>query len=422
MRLILITTALALASFAPAEVQPPIAKSRPFAKSHVKWPTADFRLASTSGWHVGPLSAAYGVPTNLPGGGVIGILELGGGWRQADIDQFCKLNAMPTFTPVDVNVGGSNSPGDDADAEVALDIQVAGAAYFKATGKIPQIRMYWLNNTTDAFAVGIQRAAADGCSVFSISWGAPETGWPASALKSLEATTAAALTQGMVTFAASGDNSSGDGTARATVDAPACCPSIMGCGGTYKDTQTERVWGIGTRRGSGTGGGYSGVFAQPSYQTPFAGTIGTNGRMVPDLAAVADPQSGYLIVLQGNEVKIGGTSGVAPYYAGLVAACGNRVGANFHAKAWASANGFGDIVTGSNGDYKAASGPDPCTGKGVPAAGFTALFAGGVVVQPPPPPVAATITFGAADFTPSGLEKLRLLNPKLDGLVFPLKP
>lgn len=387
-----------------------------FAHSHVKWPSADPRLAGTSGWRVKDLSAAYGIPTTLPGGGVIGILELGGGWRQSDIDQFCKLNAMPTFTPVDVNVGGANRPGDDADAEVALDIQVSAAAYFRATGKVPQIRVYWLGNTTDAFAVGIKRAAADGCSVFSISWGAPESAWSAASLKNLDAAATAALALGMVTFAASGDNSSGDGTGRPTVDAPACCPSIVGCGGTYKDTTTERVWGNGTRGGSGTGGGYSVVFAQPGYQTPFAAVIGTKGRMVPDLAAVADPQTGYLIVLGGREVKIGGTSGVSPYYSGLVAACGSKVGSGFHAKVWGSAAAFTDIVSGSNGDYKAGSGPDPCTGKGVPAVGFTALFTGGVVVVPPPPPVPDVIQFGPVDFSPSGLEKLKKLG--LDGFQF----
>lgn len=366
--------------------QPPAQATQPFAKSHVKWPTTDPRLASTTGWHVGPLSTVYGIPTNLPGGGVIGILELGGGWRQRDLDQFAVLNSMPKFTATDVSVdGATNSPGDDADAEVALDIQVAACAYYKATGKIPQIRVYWLNNTTDAFSVGVKRAAADGCSVFSISWGAPESQWGAASLRTLEAAASAALAQGMVTFAASGDNSSGDGTSQATVDAPACCPSIVGCGGTYKDTSNERVWGNGTRRGSGTGGGFSRVFQVPQYQTPFLPKA--TGRMVPDLAAVADPQSGYLIVLGGNEVKIGGTSGVSPYYSGLVAACGSKVGAGFHAKIWPSAVAFTDITTGSNGDYKAAAGPDPCTGKGVPASALAALLTGGGTIPPPLPPV-----------------------------------
>lgn len=46
----------------------------------------------------------------------------------------------------------------------------------------------------------------------------------------------------------------------------------------------------------------------------------------------------------------------------------------------------------------------------------------GAAAPPPPPPVGGAITFTPGDFTPSGLEKLRQLNPKLDGLTFPLKP
>ena len=59
------------------------------------------------------------------------------------------------------------NPQNDADGEVALDIQVAGAAYAVATGKAANIRVYWSQDITKA----IIAATSDGCDVCSISWG-----------------------------------------------------------------------------------------------------------------------------------------------------------------------------------------------------------------------------------------------------------
>jgi kumamolisin len=46
---------------------------------------------------------------------------------------------------------------------------------------------------------------------------------------------------------------------------------------------------------------------------------GTHGRGVPDVAGNADPHSGYRIFFGGKDVVAGGTSAVAPLYAGLTA-------------------------------------------------------------------------------------------------------
>jgi hypothetical protein len=48
--------------------------------------------------------------------------------------------------------------------------------------------------------------------------------------------------------------------------------------------------------------------------------------MVPDVAANADPETGYEIVLHGAPTVVSGTSGVAPLYAGLFAAFGSKLG------------------------------------------------------------------------------------------------
>ena len=75
---------------------------------------------------------------------------------------------------------------DEAMREVALDIQVAAAAYFYATGTMPTINVIWAND----IAPGVQAAVQSGCDVCSISWGADETAWaqnPGSA-QAMEAT------------------------------------------------------------------------------------------------------------------------------------------------------------------------------------------------------------------------------------------
>ena len=139
----------------------------------------------------------------------------------------------------------------------------------------------------------------------------------------MEATATQATQQGCIVFAAAGDNSSGDGDPGANVDLPSGCPHVVGCGGTTKTQFSEVVWGNGRPDGEGTGGGYSGVFPAQSWQL---GVPAGPGRMVPDVAANADPNTGYLIVVHGQEVQVGGTSAVAPFYAGLFAAFGKRLG------------------------------------------------------------------------------------------------
>src|SRR5581483_5812541 len=65
--------------------------------------------APTSYWTVKSLCQAYQFPTGLTGGGVIGILELGGGYSQTDLDSFSQLNGMPKITVTSVSVNGGKN-------------------------------------------------------------------------------------------------------------------------------------------------------------------------------------------------------------------------------------------------------------------------------------------------------------------------
>src|SRR6185369_8955497 len=109
--------------------------NRPQAKTH-------FRLAPSFRANVVPAAAsltplqiakAYSFPTTVTGSGqTIGIIELGGGYKQADLDTYfknLKISPAPTVFAVSVD-GGQNAPTGDTsgpDTEVALDIEVAGA-------------------------------------------------------------------------------------------------------------------------------------------------------------------------------------------------------------------------------------------------------------------------------------------------------
>lgn len=361
-------------------------KCRPYFKlrSQVRRivPAAD--AAAAVPWSVPNLCAAYNWPTQLAGGGVIAIVELGGGWVQSDVDAFFRSIDQPSPQITDVSVDGTqNNPnqsvgsGSDPDYEVALDIEVAGAAYYAATGKAAIIRMYWSQDIASA----VEKATADGCDVCTISWGADEANWGATAAQQMEAAAQAATNAGMAVFGAAGDNDSGDGgSTPANVDVPASCPHVVGCGGTYKTSSEETVWNDnpGQTNGEGTGGGYSTLFPVQSFQAgapaPPANSKAGKGRMVPDVTGNADPNTGYTVYVHGVETIVGGTSAVAPLYAGLFAALGTKLGF-VTPTLWKNQSAFHDITVGSNGLYSAGPGPDPCSGVGSPiGTSIAALF------------------------------------------------
>jgi kumamolisin len=315
-------------------------------------------------WTVPKLCAAYSWPASLAGGGVIGIVELGGGWLPSDMWMYFDGLGQPVPSITDVSVDSTvNDPGkSDADYEVACDIQIAAAAYYVATGKPATVRVYWSQDITTA----LQAAAEDGCDVLSISWGADEAEWGAAAGNALEAAATTATAGGMVVFAAAGDNDSSDGgSGAANVDLPASAPHVVGCGGTTKTANSEVVWNNnpGQATGEGTGGGYSTLFTpMPPWQ---AGAPHGPGRQVPDVAGCADPNTGIQVIVRGASTVIGGTSVVAPLYAGLFASFGKKLGF-VTPKLYLNPLDFVEITVGNNGQYSAGPFPNCCCGLGVP--------------------------------------------------------
>lgn len=364
---------------------------RPQATPHLRFHPA---AAAPTSYTPPQVAAAYNFPTDVNGAGeAVAILELGGGFSQNDLNTyFGGLNiTAPSVTAVGVD-GGTNSPGVDqnADGEVMLDIEVVGGV---APGA--KIFVYFAPNTDQGFLDALSNAVHDNTnkpSVVSISWGGPEDSWTPQARAQMEQILTEGAALGVTVTAASGDNGSSDGVndGKQHVDFPASAPHALACGGTSLQLasgqiSSETVWNNGPGNGA-CGGGISIEFPVPPYQSaehmPSNVDTGQPGRGVPDVAGDADPQTGYQILVDGTQQTIGGTSAVAPLWAGLTALMNESLKKplgflqpQIYA---AAASGFHDITQGNNGNYQAGPGWDPCTGLGSPngAALLQALSAG----------------------------------------------
>ncbi|MCY0903456.1 S53 family peptidase [Arthrobacter sp. H14-L1] len=333
------------------------------------------------------LGRVYKFPTGYDGSGQrIAIIELGGGYQQSDLDTY--FGGLGITAPVVHAVGvdgADNRPGQDpsgADGEVLLDIEVAGAL---APGA--QIIVYFAPNTDAGFldAVSTAAHAVPAPAAISISWGQSEDAWTGQARNAMDQAMQDAAILGVSVTAAAGDDGSTDRATdkKAHVDFPASSPHALACGGTRLDAapatgavKSETVWNNGASGGA-TGGGVSTAFALPPWQARVGvpTPAGKSGRGVPDVSAVADPQTGYRVRVDGQDMVIGGTSAVAPLWAALIArlaqAAGHGLGLlqpALYGKTGQGAvpAGFRDITSGNNGAYTAGPGWDACTGLGVP--------------------------------------------------------
>jgi kumamolisin len=378
--------------------------TRPQASPHFRRPTPSGAVTAHATSAVPgavPLTALqvasfYDFPAGTDGTGqTIAIIELGGGYNAADLTTyFGGLSlSVPSVTAVGVD-DGSNSPGSADDGEVELDIEVAGAVAPKASFVV-----YFAPNTDQGFIDAISDAinAKPTPIAVSISWGGPENSWASQSMSGMNEAISDAAALGCTVTVAAGDNGSSDNpssTSGVQVDFPASSPYSLACGGTtlVGNTATntitsEVVWNEIAIQGGAGGGGVSVVYAQPTWQktagvpaTAASGVTGIGsaaepGRGVPDVAGNADPYSGYQVVIDGKEQPIGGTSAVAPLWAGLIARLAQASGTRFGllqpllyggVTPGADVAGFNDIVDGGNGAYKAAPGWDACTGLGSP--------------------------------------------------------
>ena len=363
--------------------------NRPQARPH-------FRARPTHGnvqWHAAAaasttftptqLAALYNFPAGTGQGECIAIIELGGGYRTTDLQRyFAGLQVtQPKVLAVSVDHGRNHATGDanGPDGEVMLDIEVAGAV---APGA--KIVVYFAPNTDAGFLDAITAAIHDTTnkpSVISISWGGPESSWTPQAMTAYDQAFQAAAAMGITVCAASGDDGSNDGVGDGAdhVDFPASSPFCLACGGTNLHASgtsitQETVWNNGPNNGA-SGGGVSSFFSLPPYQEGLHVTRGNGGtqalemRGVPDVCGDADPQTGYDVRVDGHNTVIGGTSAVAPLWAGLIArinAAKARRAGFINPHLYVSTPALHDVTQGNNGDFAATTGWDACTGLGSP--------------------------------------------------------
>ena len=347
-----------------------------------------------------PLQVAelYDFPAGVDGAGeCIGLIELGGGYNPTDLSNYwsqLKLATTPAVSAISVGNGSNNPTGDPngPDGEVMLDIEVAGSI---ASGA--KIVVYFAENTDAGFLNAITTAVHDSAnnpSVVSISWGGPESSWTQQAMTSMDEAFQSAAAMGVTVCVAAGDDGSTDGVTDGLnhVDFPASSPNVLACGGTEmvgsgNTITNETVWNELASNEGATGGGISDVFPLPSWQNAAGVPTSANpthnvGRGVPDVAGDADPSTGYVTLVDGQSDVIGGTSAVAPLWAGLVALINEGIGkpvgfvSPLLYQDAATAKDFHDITSGNNGAYSAGPGWDACTGLGSPIGSQVAVTLG----------------------------------------------
>ncbi|MDR5824516.1 S53 family peptidase [Caballeronia sp. LZ043] len=361
--------------------------SKPQARPHFRFrpPFKPARGAAPASFTPVDLARLYDFPDGNGAGQCIAIIELGGGYRDSDLSAYFKKLGVKAPTVISVGVdnaknaptGNPNGP----DGEVTLDIEIAGAIAPAA-----RIAVYFAPNSDAGFVDAVNRALHDSSnqpSVISISWGGPESNWSSQSISAFNAVLQSAAALGVTVCAASGDSGSSDGASDGAdhVDFPASSPYVLGCGGTSLTASasgigSEVVWNDGDQGGSG-GGGVSSVFALPVWQKGLSVT--RNGRHaalakrgVPDVAGDASPQTGYEVLIDGEETVVGGTSAVAPLWAALIARINalNGSPAGFvNPKLYKAQTAFHDITEGNNGTFSASAGWDACTGLGSPDGG-----------------------------------------------------
>ncbi len=313
-------------------------------------PSMDFEASSAGISSVtGTFSVSYSPAQIKAAYGINQLTETGAGQTIAIVDAYNDPNieadltafdaayglpAPPSFKVFD-QTGQAINPANTAvamdplggwEGEEALDVEWAHAM---APGASIDFVVSNSNLTTDLIAAVNAAAKLPGVSVVSMSFSGGDN-VDNSVLYQTEFSTElsddSALSESGVTFvASSGDYGAPSGY-------PSYSPNVVSVGGTAlyinpnNSYAREIGWSVGNDAGNlraGAGGGVSSFETEPSYQ---AGVQTTGERTAPDLAMVADSNTGVAVLDTFNNKGgiapwsgVGGTSVSAPCFAGLIA-------------------------------------------------------------------------------------------------------
>jgi subtilase family serine protease len=316
----------------------------------------DVSVPATAPWSIrghtpDQVKGAYGITGSLTGAGqTVAVIDAyASPTILQDVNQWSTNRGLPTMNPgqlVQVVAPGTfrrpQNPAQDPQGwygEETLDIEAVH-------GMAPDAKIVYVgspNNYQDLDAAMNHVVDQHLAQIVTNSYGFSTELLPPGFVKPFEETLIQAAAEGIGVYFSSGDN--GDETSRfgfATTDWPASSPWVTSVGGTAlgvdanNNRAIETGWGTSTyncdtttlactRAGwlYGAGGGVSRLFAPPAYQAALHQT----GRAVPDVSALGDPQTGFLVgqtqsFPEGahyDEYRIGGTSLSSPIFAGLMA-------------------------------------------------------------------------------------------------------
>ncbi|HEX3590144.1 MAG TPA: S53 family peptidase, partial [Pseudonocardiaceae bacterium] len=261
-----------------------------------------------------------------------------GPYKQSDLDAFAKTAGLPRFSPQ--LFGGTPTGTNDSEVETELDVEVVHAI-------APNARLVIVNaNATTGLpfanvglAIGrlftqVDQKFPGAVWSLSIGWGCDRL-YTRADLEPAESAVEKAESHGTSVFDASGDTagleckgnqdySTPPSASDVGVDAVASLPAITSVGGTLLSTDAQGNWAAeeawdDSSLSQGGAGGVSRLEARPSWQVAqgISGLRGAGHRLVPDVSADADPESGVAIVIDGKPNEGGGTSQAAPIWAGF---------------------------------------------------------------------------------------------------------
>jgi kumamolisin len=261
-------------------------------------------------WHtMAELATLYNFPIGLEGAGqAIGVIELGGGYRDSDLNAYFAERHLnrPTVTAVSIDHAQNNFSKESPSASdvVTHDIEALGSVAPAA-----KIVVYFAPNMESGYVHAITTAVHDvknKPSVIWIGWGGPESSWSRPSLTAVDQELQAAAATGITIIASAGVDGAADGLTDGLphADFPGSSSWVLSIGTTRitnagSTIESETAWNEGFN-GRATGGGVSDVFAPPDWQSNAgvpARKSGGLGRGLPDVAAESPLIWAGLVVL-----------------------------------------------------------------------------------------------------------------------------
>jgi subtilase family serine protease len=362
------------------------------------------------------IATAYNIPASTGANVKVGIISLGGGYSQSDLNKSLANISLtaPTITFVPVDGATNNYTGNAQlpDGENALDLVCVSSVAPNANIVLYKAKSTEYSNGSVStpftnYANVFQRAVDENCDIITMSWGGSE-----SYGDFLSAPLANASAKGITVFISSGDYGSTADSTTLSVSYPATNANVIAVGGTnlsvfsgnsIRSNETAYNYSeAGKPAGFAGGGGISSIIPVPSWQngltyrkyftsnSSYGPTTTINGRGIPDIAAAMNAYGVWI----GNTVYgFSGTSAAAPVMAGMfaryVSLTGRRPIPNaIHPVLYGNLNAYYDIQTGNNASkittgYAASSNWDPVTGVGVPYGNvvYQMVSSGGTVIK-----------------------------------------